>query len=75
MFDVARGVKQGDVLSSLLFNAGPEQAARTFKLKCPSCGLRDASWPRRAREQRQVRRRYFVVRRAIRRGNADARRA
>ena len=38
-FDITRGVKQGDVLSSLLFNAGLEQAIRRFKLRIGDRGI------------------------------------
>ena len=38
-FDITRGVKQGDVLSSLLFNAGLEHAVRKFKARAQQCGF------------------------------------
>ena len=38
-FDVQRGVKQGDVLSPLLFNAGLESALRKWKGRIAGCGL------------------------------------
>ena len=38
-FQIKRGVKQGDVLSPLLFNAGLEHAMRKWKLRVQHCGL------------------------------------
>ena len=38
-FPIKRGVKQGDVLSPLLFNAGLEYAMRKWKLRVQHCGL------------------------------------
>ena len=38
-FPIKRGVKQGDVLSPLLFNAGLEHAMRKWKLRIQHCGL------------------------------------
>ena len=38
-FPIKRGVKQGDVLSPLLFNAGLEPAMRKWKLRIQHCGL------------------------------------
>ena len=38
-FPIKRGVKQGDVLSPLLFNAGLEHAMRKWKLRVQHCGL------------------------------------
>ena len=40
LFDITRGVKQSDMLSLLLFNSRPGQAARVFKSKCPNSSLR-----------------------------------
>ena len=41
-FPIKRGVKQGDVLSPLLFNAGLEYAMRKWKLRVQHCGLHGA---------------------------------
>ena len=38
-FSISRGVKQGDVLSSLLFNAGLESALRSFKQRIGNSGI------------------------------------
>ena len=38
-FDVLRGVKQGDTLSSLLFNAGLEHVFRKWKLRLADHGI------------------------------------
>ena len=38
-FPIKRGVKQGDVLSPLLFNAGLEHAMRKWKFRIQHCGL------------------------------------
>ena len=40
VFDIARGVKQGDVLSPMLFNSGLEHAMRNWKQSWKSHGLR-----------------------------------
>ena len=38
-FPIQRGVKQGDVISPLLFNAGLEHAMRKWKLRLQHCGF------------------------------------
>ena len=38
-FEITRGVKQGDVLSSLLFNSGLEHAVRRFKDRVRGSGI------------------------------------
>ena len=38
-FDIQRGVKQGDILSPMLFNAALECALRKWKLKCEHHGI------------------------------------
>ena len=38
-FPIKRGVKQGDVLSPLLFNAGLEHAMKKWELRVQHCGL------------------------------------
>ena len=38
-FPIQRGVKQGDVISLLLFNAGLEHAMRKWKLRLQHCGF------------------------------------
>ena len=39
-FPILRGVRQGDILSPLLFNAGLEQAVRRWKLRLRSHGIK-----------------------------------
>ena len=38
-FPIQRGVKQGDVISPFLFNAGLEHAMRKWKLRLQHCGF------------------------------------
>ena len=47
LFDICRGVRQGDILSPILFNAGLEQALREWKSTLTSEGfiLDDFHWP------------------------------
>jgi len=38
--DIERGVRQGDVISPFLSNAGPEHALRKWKLKLKTTGFK-----------------------------------
>ena len=44
LFAIQRGVKQGDVLSSMLFNAGLESAFRVWRSKLRSHGFFFTEW-------------------------------